>query len=120
MLKVKIYNKMHYENIHKDLNKNINSNTKDSNNNDFKRSDNSILNSNKNIKYIMYKNRNKNISKSDLLFDNNLNGPKSSRTKSLHAVIKYDYNYNKFKNHEQNLFQKILSISEKNKLSNIL
>ena len=67
-----------------------------------------IIENNKKIKYVMYKNKEKSIDRGNLLYDDFMRSPKSYRSKSMYNILKLDKNYIKFKKDEKEIKRKII------------
>lgn len=67
-----------------------------------------IIENNKKIKYVMYKNKEKSIDKENLLYNDFMKSPKSFRSKSMYGILKLDKNYIKFKKDEKEIKRKII------------
>jgi len=89
-LQDKIYNKMHLMNY-----------------NYLKLNNKEIIENNKKIKYVMYKNSDKSIDKENLLYDDYMRSPKSFRSKSMQGILKSDKNYLKYKKEETEMRRKM-------------
>ena len=67
----------------------------------------SIIENNKKIKYVMYKNSEKSIAKGDLLYDDFMRSPRSFRSKSMYGILKTNQDFIKYRNDEKELRRKL-------------